>query len=193
MKKQWIFALGGGLFLAFVSLMVYGLYFASDPKEIPSNLIGTKASNFHVITFDGQTVDLKNYRGKPVILNFWASWCVSCRQEAHIVETAYQAFKDQGAVFIGLAINDERSASLRFIEKYGKTYLLGPDDTIGTISLNYGVTAVPETFFIDKEGIIRYKSLGPVASGQIDRFLEQQLQGDPPVAASQTAGNDQQP
>lgn len=192
MKKQWIFALGGGVFLAFVALMVYGLYFASDPHEIPSNLIGTKASNFHVITFDGQSVDLKNYQGKPVILNFWASWCVSCRQEAHIIETAYQTFKDRGAVFIGLAINDERSASLRFIEKYGKTYLLGPDDTIGTISLNYGVTAVPETFFIDKEGIIRYKSLGPVAEGQINRFLEEQLQGEA-AAAAQPSGNEQKP
>lgn len=175
MNRKLIFALVGVFFCGFVGLMVFGLYFASDPHAIPSNLISKKASDFKVTTFDGQDVDMSALRGRPVILNFWASWCVSCRAEAHIVEAAYQKYKDSGPVFIGIAINDERSASLQFIRKYGKTYLLAPDDTIGTISLNYGVTAAPETFFIDKQGIIRDKALGPVRPGQIDQFLDQQL------------------
>ena len=175
MNKKLIWAALGVLVSGFLGLMVFGLVFASDPHEIPSNLNNTPASNFRIITFKGQPVELAALKGRPVILNFWASWCVSCRAEAYIVEAAHQKYSPQGAVFIGIAINDTRDASLRFIQKYGKTYLLGPDDQIGTISLNYGVTAVPETFFIDKQGIIRFKSLGPVEPGKIDAFLDQEL------------------
>ncbi|MCP4297932.1 MAG: redoxin domain-containing protein, partial [Proteobacteria bacterium] len=106
---------------------------------------------------------------------FWASWCVACRQEAHILEAAHQKYFPKGAVFIGIAINDTRSASLSFIERYGKTYNLAPDDKTGNISLNYGVTAVPETFFIDKAGIIREKILGAVQKRSIEKFLDNQL------------------
>jgi len=175
MNKKVLFPLVGVIFSGFIGLMIFGLFYASDPHEIPSNLIGTNARDFHVVTFNGQEINLSDFRGQPVIVNFWASWCISCRQEAKIVEAAYQKYRDQGAVFIGLAINDERSASLRFIRKYGKTYLLAPDDLIGTISLNYGVTAAPETFFIDTKGVIQDKAMGPVRPGQIDKFLDKEL------------------
>ncbi|MDT8446664.1 MAG: redoxin domain-containing protein [bacterium] len=175
MNRKLVFAVAGLVFTGFVSLMVFGLFYASNPKEIPSALIGTKASNFSTVTFNGQPISLEQFKGHPVILNFWASWCVSCRQEAHIIETAHLKYTPKGAVFIGIAINDTREKSLGFIRKYGKTYLLGPDDEIGTISLNYGVSAVPETFFIDQEGVIRFKSLGPVQPGAIDEFLDSQL------------------
>ena len=171
MNRKVIITLGAVVIISLLATMFYGLYFASNPKSIPSALIGTKATAFTTTTFAGREITLSEFRGRPVIVNFWASWCVACRQEAHIIEAAHQRWTPRGAAFVGIAINDERMASLAFIAKYGKTYLLAPDDLTGNISLNYGVTAVPETFFIDPDGIIQHKVLGPVNGRDIDNFL----------------------
>ncbi len=175
MNRKTYFALGILLGCGILVTMIYGLFFASIPNEIPSAQIGKKAHAFSITTFSGQPVTLEGLKGKPVILNFWASWCVACRQEAHILERAHQRYTPQGAVFIGIAINDTREASLAFIRRFGKTYLLAPDDKTGSISLDYGVTAVPETFLIDKQGFIVKKVLGAVDRPTIEDFLNAQL------------------
>ncbi|MBT3225413.1 MAG: TlpA family protein disulfide reductase [Deltaproteobacteria bacterium] len=175
MKRKPYFLLGIFVTAGLVLILIYGLFYASRPGEIPSAQISQKAKPFQATTFDGQTISLQQFRGQPVILNFWASWCVACRREAHIIEAAYQKYGVKGAVFIGIAINDTREASLGFIRRYGKTYLLAPDNKTGTISLDYGVTAVPETFLIDKNGIISEKVLGAITKLKIDRFLLNQL------------------
>ena len=176
MNKNLYFKLAGVICIALIAVFVYGLYFASDPREIPSAQIGRKAFPFEVKTFDGQQLTLEQFKGKPVIVNFWASWCTTCWKEAHILESTHQRFTPMGAVVIGIAINDEREASLRFIRKYKKTYYLAPDDKTGSISLDYGVTAVPETFLIDKEGVIKHKVLGAIESNVLEKFLIEQLQ-----------------
>ncbi|MDX2471334.1 MAG: TlpA disulfide reductase family protein [SAR324 cluster bacterium] len=177
MNRKLVISLGAAAIIGLIALFFYGIYFASDPKSIPSALIGTKATDFTTITFlEDRQITLSQFKGKPVIVNFWASWCVACRQEAHIIEAAHQRWTPKGAVFIGIAINDERAASLGFIAKYGKSYLLAPDDLTGNISLNYGVTAVPETFFVDPEGIIRHKVLGAVNGRDIDQFISKYIQ-----------------
>ncbi|MBT4286091.1 MAG: TlpA family protein disulfide reductase [Deltaproteobacteria bacterium] len=176
MKKSNIyFLLGIGIVLMIFIVFIYGIYFASNPRDIPSSQIGKKAFEIHTVTFDGQPITLRQYLGKPIILNFWASWCATCWKEAHILEAAHQEYTPQGAVFIGIAINDEREASLRFIKKYNKTYILAPDDKTGNISLDYGVTAVPETFLIDKKGVIQNKILGAIHDDIIDQFLSKEL------------------
>jgi len=175
MNRKLAIFLGFFVIAAVLITMGYGLFFASDPNEIPSAQIGKVAKQFAATTFEGEKISLQQFRGRPVILNFWASWCISCRHEARIVEAAHQKFTPLGAVFIGIAINDTREASLGFIRRYGKTYLLAPDDLTGTISLDYGVTAVPETFLIDKNGMISNKVLGAISKKTITDFLEQQL------------------
>lgn len=175
MNKKLYTILGISVAAGLVIILVYGLFFASRPGEIPSALIQKKARSFRTTTFDGQHISLDQFLGRPVILNFWASWCVSCRQEAHIIEAAWQQYGPRGVVFIGIAINDTRQASLGFIRRYGKTYLLAPDDQTGTISLDYGVTAVPETFLINREGVIVKKILGAVSPQDIESFLADQL------------------
>lgn len=170
-----LYALLGISFAAgLVLILIYGLFFASRPGDIPSAQIQKKARLFQATTFDGQPISLEQFQGRPVILNFWASWCVSCRQEAHIIEAAWQKYGDRGVVFIGIAINDTREASLGFIRRYGKTYLLAPDNKTGTISLDYGVTAVPETFLIDRNGVIIEKVLGAITKQTIEKFLADQ-------------------
>ncbi|MBU2646806.1 redoxin domain-containing protein [bacterium] len=176
MNRKLYFLLGILFTIGLVIILIYGLFYASRPGEIPSALISQSAKPFQATTFDGQAISLTQFQGRPVILNFWASWCVACRQEAHIIEAAYQDYGKSGAVFIGIAINDTREASLAFIHRYGKTYLLAPDDSTGTISLDYGVTAVPETFLIDKNGVITDKILGAITRQTIDHFLAGQLQ-----------------
>jgi len=177
MKRTIQLMIGIPIIASFLGLMFYGLFYASNPKEIPSALIQQKAKNFAFTTFEGRQLDLEAFRGKPIILNFWASWCVPCRQEAHILETAHRRFTPQGAAFIGIAINDKREDSLAFIKKYNKTYDLAPDDKLGTIALDYGVTGIPETFFINKEGIIQHKHLGLITADLLNEFLEEQLSG----------------
>ena len=175
MNRNLTFGLVGLISLALLGLFTWAFYNGSDPKEIPSALINSPATDFTLKTIQGETITLSNFKGRPVVLNFWASWCVACRMEAQLIEAANQKYTPQGAVFIGVAINDELDDAMGFIHKYGKTYLLGLDDKVGTISLDYGVTAVPETFFIDKEGIIRHKVLGAVTGYDIENFMKENL------------------
>lgn len=176
MNRNLLIIIGGVFGTSLLVVLIYGLFFASNPKEIPSAQIGKKAKPFTVTTFHGtRTITLDSLKGKPVVLNFWASWCVACRAEAHILEQAHRKYTPQGVVFLGIAINDTRRASLDFIARYGKTYLLAPDDELGSVSLDYGVTAVPETFFIDREGVIVEKILGAVDRQRIERFIHDQL------------------
>ena len=117
------------------SIMIFGLFFASNPKEIPSALIGKKAFDFQVETFDGEQITLSNFKGKPVILNFWASWCVACRSEARLLQQTHLEYQSLGVVVLGIAVNDRKDKAIQFAQKYQKTYRLGLDDKYGTIAL----------------------------------------------------------
>jgi len=174
MKRKVFVLLGASICIALLAVFGYGLFFADDPGEIPSAQIGLKAKSFRVTTFDGRAFSLEDFRGHPVILNFWASWCISCRQEAHLLEAAHRRYSPAGVIFIGIAINDTEAAALDFIRRHRKTYLLAPDDASGSMALDYGVTAVPETYFIDRNGLIQNKILGPVTADLIDGFLAEQ-------------------
>lgn len=176
MNRNLIFGIVGALSAGLIGLFFYGIFFASNPKEIPSAQIGGVARDFTISNiFTGEKITLSQFKGRPVVVNFWASWCVSCRQEAHLIEAANRKYTPLGGVFIGVAINDTPEAAMGFIRRYGKSYLLGLDDEIGTISLDYGVTAVPETFFVGKDGTIKHKALGAVTGYDIEEFMQREL------------------
>ncbi len=143
----------GGL----VALLAYG--FTTNPRAIPSILTGRPAPEFSLRLFDGRTVRLSDFRGKVVFLNFWASWCPPCRAEAPLLEQAWQRYKDQGVVFLGVDIQDREEDARRFIQEFGITYMNGRDGN-SRIAIDYGVYGIPETFFIDREGRITYKHIG---------------------------------
>ena len=117
-------------------------------------------------------------RGKVVVLNFWASWCVECEKEADLLEQAWRDYRDQGVWFIGVDYLDIDSEGLAYMERFNITYPNGPD--IGSrIYQDYRSTGVPETFFIDKKGMIRHVQIGPILSqaelyGLIDRLLAEE-------------------
>jgi len=126
--------------------------------------VGQKVPTFTLTTFDGQQIGPEQMAGKVVLLNFWASWCKPCEQEAADLEAVWRYYQPQGDVlFLGVAWTDTEKASLGYIDKFDITYPNGPD--LGTsISQAYRITGVPETYIIDKNGNLAYVKLSPFTS-----------------------------
>lgn len=165
----------------FIGILYVGL--KQDQTKIPSTLIGKQAPAFRVNWIQGkrelpkaadQAFRLAHFVGHPIVLNFWASWCVSCRQEAKELEEFWQKYRDQGVYVVGIAIQDTQEAAKKFADYYGKTYILGLD-TDGKASIDYGVTGVPETFMINGKGQIVHKEVGPVSVEILEEHLKKML------------------
>ena len=151
--------------LGLLAIFVFG--FSTDPRKVPSPLIGKAAPNFVARELGGtRTLQLKRL-GTPILLNFWASWCVECQAEARVLENFHQKqLKSENPVTVlGIAIQDNTETARAFARRFGKSYFLALDDPSGSIALDYGIYGVPETFFIDASGIIRHKHIGGVTSG----------------------------
>ena len=139
------------------------------------DLEGREAPNFSLQGLDGATVQLADSRGKVVMVDFWASWCPSCRQEApHLVEL-YEEYRGRGVEFIGVAIWDFPDDLNTYVEQFGLIYPNALDEK-GTVAIEYGVVATPEKFFIDRDGNIVRKFVGPTSPEllrhQLDELLE---------------------
>lgn len=132
------------------------------------------APDFTLTSFDGETITLSDLRGQVVILNFWASWCPPCREEAPYLEQKWRKYKDEGVVFIGIDYADTEVKALAYIDEFDITYFNGPD--LGTsISNDYYIKGVPETYYIAKNGEIRGVKIGPLAAPELDQKIEELL------------------
>jgi cytochrome c biogenesis protein CcmG/thiol:disulfide interchange protein DsbE len=152
--------------LAILALLGWGLKRA-QAGPIESGL----APNFSLTGFDGRSVTLSELRGQVVVINFWASWCPPCREEAAYLEQTWRKYDGQGVVFIGVDYADTEKEALAYIDEFDITYLNGPD--IGTrISQTYNIQGVPETFFVDKNGNLRGVHIGPLAPPQLDQKID---------------------
>jgi cytochrome c biogenesis protein CcmG/thiol:disulfide interchange protein DsbE len=159
-------------------LLLLGYGFRTDPREIPSPLIGKPAGAFNLKSFDGEAVSLEALRGQVVIVNFWASWCYpACYEEAPALGRAWHKYKDRGLKMIGIDIQDKDEAAQKFIAQFGLAFPNAPDP-VGRVSLDYGVYGVPETFFIDRAGRIRWKHVGALTDDILGERIEQLL-GEP--------------
>ena len=147
------------IFVVLLGFLAVGL--SLNPREIPSPLINKPAPAFSLPALDApeQTIAAQDLRGKVWILNVWASWCVACRIEHPLLVE----FSKTGAVPIyGLNYKDKRDDAIRWLGKFGNPYTRSLSDTDGLVGIDFGVYGVPETFVIDKAGIIRMKHIGPV-------------------------------
>ena len=157
-------------------LLAYGFW--TDPRgEIPSPLLGRPASAFSLTTFAGSPLSLEGLRGQVVMLNFWASWCIpACYEEAPALERAWRAYKDKGVMVVGINIQDKEEAAREFLGRFEHSFPNAPDPK-GRVSVDYGVYGVPETFFIDRKGRVRFKQVGAltdeIARRQLDALLKE--------------------
>jgi len=148
-----------GIFAVIAIFLGIGLNL--DPREVPSPLIDKPAPAFSLpqLHQPEQTFSRDDMKGKVWLLNVWASWCVACREEhPMLVELA----RTKAVPIIGLNYKDERRDGLRWLSQFGDPYQISVYDYDGRIGIDYGVYGVPETFLIDKKGVIRYKRIGVV-------------------------------
>ena len=168
-------ALGvAALVVALVGLLAYG--FTTNPRAIPSPLIGQPAPAFTLALFDGERLSLQDLRGKVVVLNIWASWCVPCREEAPLLEQAWRMERGRGVVFVGINIQDRLEEARAFLREFNVTYPNGPDPG-GRIAIDYGVYGIPETFVIDRQGQIVAKHVGAIGPETLARRLAEAERG----------------
>ncbi len=148
------------LLLGFMALIGWGL----NRSMRGALSIGDPVPNFSMTTFSNQAINTNQFAGKVILVNFWASWCQPCAQEARELEEAYQHYKPGGqVVFIGLTYVDTEPNSLAYIQQYGITYPNGPD-LATKVSQMFRVRGVPETYIIDRNGRLAYSKAGPFTS-----------------------------
>lgn len=148
--------------LIFLTLVIFlGIGLTRDPHLVPSPLIDKPIPEFSLprLADADQHLASSDLRGKVTMLNVWASWCVACRSEHPVLVDL--AKKNLVAIY-GLNYKDNREDALHWLEYYGNPYLESAHDIDGKVGIDFGVYGVPETFIVDKQGIIRYKQIGPI-------------------------------
>ena len=168
---------GKNIFFIIASLVLLGLIavMAINLQNVKSTDLQHKPAPDFTLTlfdqFDRDQLALADLRGQVVVINFWASWCVECYKEAELLEQAWRNYRDQGVIFVGVDYLDTEKEALAYMQQYDITYPSGPD--IGDkISRAYGITGVPETFFIDKAGNIAHVQIGPIEKVQLQTLLD---------------------
>ena len=160
------------LFATLVAFLAAGLW--HDPRLIPSPLIDRQAPMFHLARLDepSRAFSPDQLLGKVWLLNTWASWCVSCREEHPLL----LALSKAGVVPIyGLNYKDKRADALNWLSEMGNPYVLNVQDANGRVGIDYGVYGVPETYLIDKAGVIRYKQIGPLTLKALEESILPQV------------------
>jgi cytochrome c biogenesis protein CcmG/thiol:disulfide interchange protein DsbE len=155
------------IIVAFFGILAFRLWDTNTTEQRADGL----APEFTFTTFEGETISLSDLKGKGVVVNFWASWCDPCREEAALLEEAWRREKDNGIVFIGLDYLDQEPAAKAYLAEYGISYPNGPD-LQSQAARRYGIKGVPETYFVNPDGEIVQAVIGPVTNAaQLDSFL----------------------
>jgi cytochrome c biogenesis protein CcmG/thiol:disulfide interchange protein DsbE len=162
------FAIPLGIFILMAGLLGYGL--SLDPKKVPSPLIGKLAPSFSLPRLHApqQQISKQDLLGEVWVLNVWASWCVACRAEHEYITRLAEMKLTK---VIGLDYKDEPADAKQWLQKLGDPYTASLMDQDGKVGIDWGVYGVPETFIVDKEGIIQYKYIGPVNQQALDNEI----------------------
>jgi cytochrome c biogenesis protein CcmG/thiol:disulfide interchange protein DsbE len=166
MKVRFLIPLA--LFAVLVGFLIVGLQ--RDPREVPSPLIEKPAPGFNVaqLVAADKSFSPADMKGQVWMLNVWASWCVACREEHPLLVELGRA---KIVPVIGLDYKDKRPDALKFLGQNGDPYNLSAFDGDGRVGIDYGVYGVPETFIIDKNGVIRHKQIGPITPDALEKKI----------------------
>jgi len=147
-------------------LLLAGCFAGPEPLDgesptapVEGTQVGNLAPDFQLQNVDGQTVSLGNLRGKPVLINFWATWCSPCRSEMPYIQEIYEEWSDKGLVVLAINIGESSSKAEEFMQSYNLSFTVLLD-TKQDVAQRYNITGIPTTFFIDKDGIIQDKVIG---------------------------------
>jgi cytochrome c biogenesis protein CcmG/thiol:disulfide interchange protein DsbE len=167
------------VFVVMVIFLAIGL--TLDPREVPSPFIGKPAPAFTLpqVADAGKTLSPADFKGQVVLVNVWASWCVSCRQEHPVL---LELARKNLVPIYGLNYKDAREDAQAWLNQFGNPYTASAFDADGRVGIDWGVYGVPETFVIDRDGIIRHKQTGPITPEILENTLLpliRQLQGSP--------------
>jgi cytochrome c biogenesis protein CcmG, thiol:disulfide interchange protein DsbE len=173
-------------FIALIALLV-GVGLVLLRPQTPSsedggvngtNMAGQIAPAFELRNLQGGTVSLASLKGKAVVVNFWASWCPPCRDEAPILNQAALKYSQQGVIILGIVYNDTAEAARTFQQEYKLGFPILLDNESGKrAAIDYGLISVPETFFVDSTGKIRFRHIGPVTTEMMDKQISELLKG----------------
>ncbi len=156
------------VFIALAIFLAVGL--THDPREVPSPFIGKPAPSFKLGRLQEPSMAFgpAEMKGKVWMLNVWASWCVACREEHPVLVE----FSKRNAVpIVGLNWKDTRESGLKWLDRFGNPYALSVFDGDGRVGIDYGVYGAPETFVIDRDGVIRYKQIGAITPEALDEKI----------------------
>ena len=160
---------GVGAVLAAVLLAALGWGLAHPAERAPASVVGRPAPDLTIRAMDGSSVRLADLRGRPVVLNFWASWCAPCRQEAPVLAQAARSLGSRVA-FLGVDFADSAQAARSYLTQTRYPYPVGT--AVGGIPAEYGISSPPVTYFIDGRGVVVAHFSGPLDMSSIDRYLQ---------------------
>ena len=166
MNKKFLIPLG--IFVVLLAFLGIGL--TLNPREVPSPLVDKPAPAFSLAQLHApeRVLTPADLKGQVWLLNVWASWCVSCRQEHPLL---VELGKANMVPIYGLNYKDQRPDALKWLDQFGNPYTASIMDPDGRVGIDYGVYGVPETFLIDKGGVIRYKQIGPITPEVLQQKL----------------------
>lgn len=164
-----------GIIIAFAVILALLILLAGGLKKVQAGPLDRgMAPEITLTGYDGREFRLSELRGQVVIVNFWASWCPPCREEAAYLEQTWRKYEGKAVVFVGVDWVDTKKEALAYIDEFDITYINGPD--VGTRAAQaYNIQGVPETFYVAKNGELRGVHIGPLTSPQLDEKIEELL------------------
>lgn len=159
------------IFLVFAAFMSFGLVNRESVTSMSGlTNVGKEMPRIDAMSFDQKTISLDSKSNIPMVINFWASWCAPCVDEAPVLQQAWEKHRDQGVLFVGVNFQDDIGAAQDHVSHFGITYP-NIEDAGGHISIDFGVIGIPVTFFVDSDGIVSGRYVGSIPETQLDNWL----------------------